>query len=1237
MREHGPTVLLVALLAFFGIRAAVPDRPGAPGEPGGGKKGQPSQEKADEEATRADDHFWWPLDAFRRTGAEATAEARDDQPFEEVPVWRGFPVVPGWELRTLLACLPDPVDSTSGYQFDSVVDAIQRAAETQKYVLDRYYYPWSGQKGKAGKAPPLDLTVRNALFGLEGPRLLTLQGARGPAGRPFEREPGALLFRSPRPAGVAAAGAGRGTLLLVLLVGETATAGLHKEALTAGLRLIGRAQRDRPTVQVDLLGPFFSGGQVSLAEATHAWAEAEARPAGRPGRAVHCCVRSGSATGVDVQTFRGRCRPATVDFAATVVPDLEVVTAMFEYLGVAYRQGRQLRFREDVACLSESNTAFGQNLRASLQGSCPAGTAAPPRAYGLTFLPFPLHVSDVRTARGKDAGAGPMNTLSLPSFGKDLRLPLEEGKPPRDTEPSLVPSMAAVQSERVLTGLLTTIAHERFRYALIVATDVKDRLFLASLLRQHSPETRLLFAGGDLLLSHPDFRADLRGAVVGSPYPLYLMNQHWSFPARGNESHLLFAGQSEQGCYNATVALLNPTECSPHLLEYGVPFPDLQREKYLGRPGVDRGKPPVWISIIGQGGPQPLAAVPLDRGDSYVLPGPAGAGGQPTFEPTVTGLWLVSTLGVAVLTVALAWGYARGGLLTPAGQRGEGMAAWFVPRGRRQVVYTAACLLGPFFAFAYVAWVWTIPLRQLLWLGDDSPVRLGAVPWLVALLAALLTLFFLVFVLAWPLWQLACLALPFLAPAPWWLAGRFLDRLRGKFPGRALKDLRRHWLALVTLCLLALLVAYLGTHWPEQSGAGPAEDLFLFERATSLSGGVSPVFPALLLGFAFFWWGSRHLKRLQLLSQQQNKRIAEPFPEGAPFTEALDRARTVWAALRSPHRATGTWTPLVWLVLFFTFSRLANRFAPSVEGPLFDGLILFFLALFSVLLVDGLLHLVRTWRAVRGLLRALAEVGHLTAAFRRIPATVTAMFGPYLSVQRPGRESQQGYLNHQRQELLAGFWGARSSLATALGWAPDETETVADSLGTDSLSAAAATCLRLLTAAWKAPALRAKLEAQAEDGPATKDQPGAGRKPGDPVAEWLRLAEDFSAVQALAYLSQFFVQLRNQLAFLALGPLVLLFAVSSYPFHPQQLWLLFSGALVLLVTGVVLWIITAIERDPVVSSALHTDPGKINFHWTFLGDVAKYALPALGVLVATSPDVSDLVHSWLDPVLRVIR
>jgi hypothetical protein len=38
-----------------------------------------------------------------------------------------------------------------------------------------------------------------------------------------------------------------------------------------------------------------------------------------------------------------------------------------------------------------------------------------------------------------------------------------------------------------------------------------------------------------------------------------------------------------------------------------------------------------------------------------------------------------------------------------------------------------------------------------------------------------------------------------------------------------------------------------------------------------------------------------------------------------------------------------------------------------------------------------------------------------------------------------------------------------------------------------------------------------------------------------------------------------------------------------------------------------------------------------------LSQLLTYALPLLGIVVASSSDVSDLLHSWFDPVLRVLR
>src|SRR5438132_752433 len=145
MRERRPLLVLLVILAVFGIRA-LPSTPPLAADSGG----QPVIAAAKADRDRAADHaatgsavqeFWQPLIDFHHTGTQ-----------KEPKVWQDFPVKPGWKLDFLIASVPDPADSRSGYQFDPLVDAIQRAVETREYVLDRYYYPWAGVPGPKGQA-----------------------------------------------------------------------------------------------------------------------------------------------------------------------------------------------------------------------------------------------------------------------------------------------------------------------------------------------------------------------------------------------------------------------------------------------------------------------------------------------------------------------------------------------------------------------------------------------------------------------------------------------------------------------------------------------------------------------------------------------------------------------------------------------------------------------------------------------------------------------------------------------------------------------------------------------------------------------------------------------------------------------------------------------------------------------------------------------------------------------------
>jgi hypothetical protein len=139
------------------------------------------------------------------------------------------------------------------------------------------------------------------------------------------------------------------------------------------------------------------------------------------------------------------------------------------------------------------------------------------------------------------------------------------------------------------------------------------------------------------------------------------------------------------------------------------------------------------------------------------------------------------------------------------------------------------------------------------------------------------------------------------------------------------------------------------------------------------------------------------------------------------------------------------------------------------------------------------------------------------------------------------------------------------------------------------------------------------------------------------VQTWFRLAQDFVALEIATYLSQYMVQIRNLASFLTVAPLLMLLAVTSYPVQPQRLWVLFVIVLMAVVTATVIWGAIQAERNELISRISKTVPNQINFRWNFLSSLALYAIPLLGIVVAISDDSSDLVHSWIDPLLQVFK
>jgi hypothetical protein len=1293
-----------------------------------------------------------------------------------------LPAAEEGEREYLIATLPDPFDSSSGYWFDTGVDTIQRAAETQFYGLDRYYYPWK-QKSKDKESAPARLTGDGVP---QGPAA----AEREPA---YRREPGVLVFRRPRQDGV--------PHLVVFLVGETATKGIHQGAFRVALNEV---QKGAPGQPIRILGPFFSGSAHSLHEGVGAWKKSLAEtlagrcvaaggslgPVGAPflaacalGRVPAPAFRiiTGSARTIDGRSFTDHFPGRDVEFATTVHSESIFRKVLVDFTVAIAGVGVD---PSKVAILLEVNTAIGKEYNKRFEAE--PFRAKPER--GPLVLPFPLHVSDIRAAYNQNATGTEPPLPSLPSFAARLRIPVNEGPGPVDTEPSVTPGMTAATTERILAQMLAVLSRERIKWVVILATDLKDKIFLATLIRQELPDVGLTVTGGDILLSHPDHRYYFQGALIASTYPLYPKNQHWSFPGQGRVRRLILPGESACGVYNAAVALLARPDCLQrdleYLLEYGPPFTATPPVKD-DQPGW---APPVWLTALGADGPHPLHyAVPrrsecrpdeeqwYDEGEAFLyranVPYRAGKPNElpadAKFKAQYPGFWVWPfILFLVVCIAAFFWKTRR--FFKPPGAAGRFRALEIVwplwvgrPHEPGPYPYVLVCAAALATVCAYVLRYVVGPpvvlsfshsdvleapefsdyvmpglaLLVTLWLLWISVITLGA--WcrsasaLGRLAAAILLLISGVLLwrspaegsafrvplslvpallagglLAGPLlalaagapvsraravWAFWCVWAVILAVPPWlaglclvksaftlnfWLAASLLLVLVTTAVWSVVLDVGQRFPLRAAGVVVWLAVLCLGRSVLAAPGNFPFWDpvpdaLLLVERASNLGSGVSPVLPLVWLALAFYslaYWQLKRWEQLPAVAQ------GSPFPVHASDSRLTDLAaqrRRIHDLLLQPaarilgeRRRTAL---AVLAVLLFVFCRVYSKFCRA-EGPVHDCLYLLALAAFVLFLAFVFGQAKYLWDEISKLLDGITGLPMLTA-FDRIPSTVTGMFGPYLSSPGPDRRARRGVRAQQLRALAELYPEVRvalydllwsrggkdlDALDKALRYQPKRlacedvnmkeleewTPSGGAGGGDDPLVSPARAVLGVLQWLWPDRTVEEAYGAAPKEGSSLDkvSEPPPGPASSDvPLPKWLRMAEDFVALEITADLSRLFVQLRNLSRSLTWAPLLAVLALVSYPFHPQRLLLLVAGVMILILLGGAVKVLLQIERNALVSRIRGGTAHQVDWSWGLAGRLALHLVPLLGLLAAASMDSSNLLHIWLDPIYQVLR
>jgi hypothetical protein len=574
----------------------------------------------------------------------------------------------------LIVTLPDPIDSRVGYAFDTITDAVQMAVEARGWELDRFWLPWwpSGRPLRVGaELKPVEVPGSGSEPSLQ------------------ERQPGLLLFRQPKHP------CQPQQLLLVFLVGETPTSGIAKAALVESIEAVRTFFKESPlkahqplicrtndlnvlglldllsqmitdlvacrSIDVKILGPYFSGSQTSVLQVVQSFRQGIT---GRDGPPLHFRFRSGSADRVDVDTFR---KAGCVDFDATVLHFDTVLWELCKYL--RDKEGANL---DKVALLTESDTTFGQfsnGQRSLFDKKKDLGVA-------LTQMKFPFHISQLAAATKTADRAADQGSAELVRPSSRMTIPFGDTGAPRDAVPSLAAEMSNVTSEFVLSKIFETISRERFRYIGIVATDPRDTIFLASQIRTYCPDVQLFSIGGDIMLSHPRYTQQLGGMLVGSCYPLFSMAQRWDQPPyRPNRRHQ-FASQEEEGVYNAAFSLLRNCDLEG-LYDYAPPFDEMECLHDLGvkpHPNNRNTCPGVWLSVVGARGLWPIhfkEAPDCDKCKSYTFRTPA-EGPAPccpekerkasikqflALVPEITWAWCALVLGLTVVVWVLYWNH----------------------------------------------------------------------------------------------------------------------------------------------------------------------------------------------------------------------------------------------------------------------------------------------------------------------------------------------------------------------------------------------------------------------------------------------------------------------------------------------------------------------------------------------------------------------------------------------------
>ncbi|HEY0504846.1 MAG TPA: hypothetical protein VGD42_15295 [Lysobacter sp.] len=441
------------------------------------------------------------------------------------------------ELHASVVIVPDPAETRLGKSFDMAVAAVMSAYQARGYELDGFALSW---KPVDPATAPSGAVLSTADFGDKHRSLPSLLLFR----RDRWREAGTTAPES-KPGQVQTRDAIDVAYDLVYLVGDSPSYGIQPRAFEAAARCAllfddTRATAsafspdepcDRPPAPghrtLQIIGPSFSGSMQSLAVAI-----------GRIGCKDETCAPSGRRSDIDVRMISPS---ASVSTNPQIARHGFVRHTRVEYDPLAWDLEAQMLTLTRYLCRNDllperrivflvEESTFGRGA-GDLADEVVARLGDPgpglaqvrenclgERPLSISVRAFSPNISSIRAEHSRLRKAEMAAGQKMPvGAGRLLELDMTSTEPGTDRPPPYQPALTSRSDELMLYRMFDSLrVWGKPDAVVIVATDVRDRIFLLSEVRKSLPWALPAMLEMDYLMVHPDYRATSRGALVVS-------------------------------------------------------------------------------------------------------------------------------------------------------------------------------------------------------------------------------------------------------------------------------------------------------------------------------------------------------------------------------------------------------------------------------------------------------------------------------------------------------------------------------------------------------------------------------------------------------------------------------------------------------------------------------------------------------------------------------------------------